>query len=274
VVIALALWMARGYTLSGMPFYPSNAFRVEADWSVPRQVADEEALWISGWARAPNVNAHQVVGNWNWFHPWFLRITGTSSSVAGIFFNGIVYPLTFGTTATALSIVLTIMVRAKRKSQVGLAPFLLILPAATGLVYWFVMAPDPRFARSLFWIFPLAPCLVLVSVARRLLRRQLYLTAVSLIFFGLNLLLIRSIISIIRHPELRNISTSGVRPPKAVPLIQRQTVSGLNIYVPSGWEEGADECGDSPLPCTPYFNPNLRLRKSDMSSGFTVKQPK
>src|SRR5262249_20226427 len=82
--VVIALWMARGYTLSGIPFYPSNAFRVEGDWTVPRQVADEEALWISGWARAPNVNAHQVVGNWNWFHPWFLRITGASSSVAGI----------------------------------------------------------------------------------------------------------------------------------------------------------------------------------------------
>jgi len=57
-------------------------------------------------------------------------------------------------------------------------------------------------------------------------------------------------------------------------LIKRITGSGLTIYTPAQ----GDECWDAPLPCTPYFRPQLRLRGKSLSEGFyldesTVRAP-
>ena len=46
------------------------------------------------------------------------------------------------------------------------------------------------------------------------------------------------------------------------------TRSGLRLYVP---QEG-DQCWDAPLPCTPYPNADLRLRRQgDLGSGFLLE---
>ncbi|MGC8605238.1 MAG: hypothetical protein ACP5VS_16345 [Desulfomonilaceae bacterium] len=46
-------------------------------------------------------------------------------------------------------------------------------------------------------------------------------------------------------------------------------MSGLIVYTPAQ----GDQCWDSPVPSTPYFNPNLRLRVAGkIESGFTVNE--
>jgi hypothetical protein len=52
--------------------------------------------------------------------------------------------------------------------------------------------------------------------------------------------------------------------PKA-DLDVRHTPSGLAVYLPA---EGGN-CWDAPLPCTPYFDETLRLRRApSLRSGF------
>jgi hypothetical protein len=49
----------------------------------------------------------------------------------------------------------------------------------------------------------------------------------------------------------------------------RQTTSGLVVYVPAQ----GNLCWDAPLPCTPYFDETLRLRKGPlMRWGFASEQ--
>jgi hypothetical protein len=61
----------------------------------------------------------------------------------------------------------------------------------------------------------------------------------------------------------------GVQEPPPLPrpaLIVRRTLSGLAVYVPAQ----GNQCWDAPLPCTPYFDPSLRLRDaSSLRWGFT-----
>jgi hypothetical protein len=73
-------------------------------------------------------------------------------------------------------------------------------------------------------------------------------------------------------PQLSNFNFTFSRQYKDVikiSLAKNSTASGLVVYAP----EAGDQCWDSLLPCTPYFNPMLRLRTSKiMKSGFTVGQ--
>jgi hypothetical protein len=45
---------------------------------------------------------------------------------------------------------------------------------------------------------------------------------------------------------------------REVRVVQRETIEGVEIYTPA---EG-DQCWSAPLPCTPYFNRDLRVRRS------------
>jgi len=47
------------------------------------------------------------------------------------------------------------------------------------------------------------------------------------------------------------------------------TDSGLVLHIPVA----SDQCWDAELPCTPYPNPKLRLRRpDDLSSGFVLEE--
>jgi len=60
----------------------------------------------------------------------------------------------------------------------------------------------------------------------------------------------------------------GLWPIPAVPVHKFVTSSGLTLYMP----DVKDQCYDSPLPCTPFADPDLRLLESgNLAGGFTVR---
>jgi hypothetical protein len=66
---------------------------------------------------------------------------------------------------------------------------------------------------------------------------------------------------------IKAVSTSGWYAVNKVELDRKTTLSGLTVYTP----KTGDQCWDSPLPSTPYFNDRLKLINSEnISSGFTV----
>jgi hypothetical protein len=79
------------------------------------------------------------------------------------------------------------------------------------------------------------------------------------------------------HPRL--LWNSYVRPSISVravpqlaepPVVPHQTFSGLTIYVPVE----TNQCWNAPLPCSPYFNDTLRLRRpNELRSGFISSGP-
>ncbi len=136
-LVALASLMvlihaARGYALSGMPFFPS-AFA--ALWSLPyapnpARVAAEVDI-IYSWARLPGVSPAIVLGNWNWLGPWF----GTLSTRV----------LILGAISSILFI-LTICAWVLSSAQRRLTKlYALYLPLLLGTLFWFFTAPDVRF---------------------------------------------------------------------------------------------------------------------------------
>jgi hypothetical protein len=251
VAAVLVVWMARGYVTSGAPLYPSTLGAIAFDWAVPRTEVAQMATLIRGWARQPNPHWRAVFDHGAWIPGWLGRIRSETVTVTG--------PLVLG----ACLVVLALGVALFRKARLN--ELLLLAPVIVGLAYWFLTAPDPRFAHALFFCFAIAAALIFLGSVQPLTSSRAFaiiLCAVlALTYRGLARQAIRE------RATLAQISVDGWQPLPTARLIARTTTSGLPILTPAK----GDQCWDAPLPCTPYFRADLRERvPGRLASGFTV----
>jgi hypothetical protein len=257
VVVVILIWGCRGYVLSGAPLYPSTIGYVSAEWAVPIEKVVDEANWVYSWARQPDTHWSNVLGSWEWFRPWTSRIIRNKEV-----FYPFVLALVFCITTVILAFV------CKKKASLRWINCAFLSPVVFGFVYWFSTAPDPRFANALFWCLSLGSALLFLSSVQPLIKKRSFAGVLCVVFIMTNLWFIGYAV---KDPyRIEAVSSSGWYPIKTIPLVQRETSSGLVVFTP----EQGDQCWDAPLPCTPYFNHSLRLRiPGKLASGFTVTMP-
>jgi hypothetical protein len=255
-ILIIAIWVLRGYLQSGTPFYPSTFGYIQFPWSMDTEWIEGEASWIYSWARLPNVHPDEVLGNWKWLPTWWDRVRTVK--------RDFIIPLITGASLLLVGGVLTFF-RKQKKSI--LMEWSILLPIAAALIYWFFSAPDIRFNITIFPLLALCGALIVSSQWYALEPKS------SIWKILLNLLLFVLIswfhlIFIAQNPGmLRKISTQGYYDPPVAALSEHVTESGLIIWMP----DRGDQCWDSPLPCTPYFQSSLRLLKPGQpENGFTV----
>jgi hypothetical protein len=257
VFVIILVLVCRGYALSGAPLYPSTIGYVSAEWSVPKEMAKEETKWILSWARQPGVHWRDVHGNWDWFQPWTRRVVRNKV--------GVVYPLVV---SAVFGIIAMILFFIYQNARLRWFNWVLPSPMAVALVYWFFTAPDSRFANALFWCLSISSTLLLLALVQGLVKKRRFAILVCVAFIIVNLWLINSTIH--KCNRIKDISYDGWHSIKTARLVQKETASGLVVFTP----KQGDQCWDSPLPCTPYFNQRLRLRISgELASGFSVIAP-
>jgi hypothetical protein len=251
VIAMLVVWMGRGYVTSGAPLYPSTLGAIAFDWAVPRAEVAQMATLIRGWARQPNPHWRSVYDHGAWIEGWLGRIRSETVTVTG--------PLALG----VCFLVLALGVGLFRKTR--LKEWLLLVPVIGGLVYWFLTAPDPRFAHALFFCFAIACALIFLAAAQRLASPRTFAIILCAVFALTYRGLARQAIR--ERATLAQISVDGWQPLPTTRLIARTTTNGLVILTPAK----GDQCWDAPLPCTPYFRVDLRERvPGKLASGFTV----
>lgn len=257
VGVILLVWGYRGFLLSGAPLYPSTLGYVATDWAMPRSEVIEESYWVYCWAKMPNTHWRHVLGNWNWLRPWFQRISHEAT---------IVIPFGLSLVCSVLAVITLAWKKRRTKQPFRFLDAGLMLPALLAVLGWFFTAPDPRYAHVLFWLLLLSSALWLLSVVQMQSTPQAYARILGVVFLLVNFYFLQSLG---RHLSmLKTVSTSGWHPAPSVPLRTERTASGLTVYTPIL----SDQCWDSPLPCTPYYSPNLRLRTPDnMASGFAPR---
>jgi len=249
--LILIPWAIRGVMLSGYPAYPLSLFSLPVEWRIPLESLRRETEWIKCWARLPGSAPGDALGTWTWVWPWLMRLTRIHAV-------DVIMPLSVG---------LAGLVLAWRSSFLPrIAYWVLLIPLGT-IVFCLATAPDPRFAGSAFWLIGLIGVTYAVtstvgrmspSASGPILRLFLILWSAILLARDINAFEVL-------HPWKRDAGCA-----RTVPMKERVTRSGLTVYVP----EKGDQCWDAPLPCTPYFDENLRLRvPGDLSKGFTVKPP-
>ena len=241
------LWMVRGVILSGYPLYPSTFAGIDVDWAMPADVVVRNVAWIKSWARSPWINPEEVLGNWGWVKPWILRTAEEARYSIGV-------PL-------ALALLGGPVMAYVTKVQVRRRPgeWLVLLVPISGILFWLVTAPDPRFGEAAFWALGLG----VVSIV---LGRSNANTAIMFVV-TLQILLFVQNVNPVEFVRQWKTDTGIVKKAAMRPV---RTLSGLTLYVP---REGK-QCWDASLPSAPFVHPNtsnLSLRVAgDLSGGFRL----
>jgi hypothetical protein len=257
--VVLLVWSVRGFILSGYPLYPSTIGHVSVEWSIPFAKVVEMKNAVYGFARQPDAHWREALGGWEWFGPWSSRISGN--------ILGVVYPLVLTGVFCIIAVISRWLSFSKKRGGLEYLDWVILLPVMIGLMFWFFTAPDPRYANALFWCLSLSSAVLFLRSIQPLLKKHWFMVLMCVVFIIANLHFIHNAVKM--RYSIKEVSSSGWHSIMTATLIQKKTLSGLVVFTPIPEQRGL--CWDSPLPCTPYFNPDLRLRiPGKLASGFTV----
>jgi hypothetical protein len=249
----ILVWVIRSVVASGYLVYPIRWTALPVGWKIPEHLIVDEVNSIGAWARLPYHPWREVIGSWNWFPQWLLRIADRPDIVAA-----------FGLMSVTLIYFFSAPKASPRRANSAVGSIRVILGIGLfSLVFWFLSAPDPRFLGAVLWIVLLGVVGlvfdgVLIEQQTRLSKMLVLLSwiAVALCFARNGLAL--------TYSTQGKLAESMAKPD----LKSAITGSGLTIYTPAQ----GDECWDAPLPCTPYFRPQLKLRGKSLSEGFYLDE--
>lgn len=132
----------------------------------------------------------------------------------------------------------------------------------SNILYWFMSAPDLRFGAAFFWIWMGLGGAFLLGRAKSMLVLGFGLAARTLVLslFSMSLSFLPA-----KPGSVWRIGQSSSR--ELVSQAFPGESSGILLYTPVR----GDQCGDAPLPCTPYPREVLRLREPGrLQKGFVV----
>jgi len=156
----LGIHAARGYALSGVPFYPST---LAGAWALPytpspaRVVAEAQSIY--SWARLPVTPTDTVLSGWTWLAPWFSALPARFSILTGL-------------ALTLLGLNLCLLGFGVSTSQPKRI-YRLYVPFVLGFVFWFFTAPDVRFLGLIPELTVLLGCWLFWSAIRQPLVQHL-----------------------------------------------------------------------------------------------------
>jgi len=254
ILLTIIPWMIRNVILSGHLIYPSTSFPFPVEWRVPDYIILNTRNWIFSWARRMHVHWGEIFYSLSWLPDWFTGLQDLLVQQLNIILVvGLVGCMIWSTDPRM------------QRSKIWVVA---LVPSAS-LVFWFMMAPDPRFAGSSFWalIILLVVWIIEMFAIGKPVDFDLRLAA-SLLFIGF-------------FVYINPVSTNNIMPyiwdvapmPEYLKRINNEyreleTNSGAQINAPPA---GTDQCWQAPIPCTPYFNPYLQLRvPGQLRYGFVL----
>ncbi|BDG06198.1 LIC_10190 family membrane protein [Anaeromyxobacter oryzae] len=236
--VAVVPWIVRSFLLSGCAVYPVAATCVDAlPWAVRRSDVRTLARWIYSWARRPGLSPDQVLGNWAWVEPWTARVLERPDhrALAVLIALGL---------ATAVA-------SARWASRAFVVTFGIALG---GVAFWFLSAPDARFAFGFLFSVALLPLAFALSrgpiLSDAATRGAL---CVALVWCGVYALQTTGVYD-------RAVNRTWQLPVAAWPDLptavatRKVAESGYEVTVPVA----GDQCWANPLPCAPQLDPRLR----------------
>src|SRR4029453_4839806 len=282
VALVLVPWMIRGIILSGYIAYPSGIGSFPVEWPIPLIYVAKLATIFQVWGRQPGSGDPKVLSDWGWLVPWAYRLP--------IF--DVVVPLLL--TLAGCFFTLLYRVMKNRESRASGVQWLFLLPSVASLLFWFVTAPDPRYASAAFWVLG-AGAIALAAQELGMSFNQKMGRFAAFFCLAIVASLIASVVidgqaealrgiikennplQVFRHLSIKRDlilsepgGDSGFYASPHVDLNTFVTHSGLLMYVP----KNGKQCWDAPLPCARRPIPDLRLRQEgDMRSGFMCSDP-
>ncbi|GAB4428610.1 MAG: hypothetical protein OHK0015_11680 [Chloroflexi bacterium OHK40] len=252
VIVVLGVWAVRGVILSGYPAYPSTLGAMPVPWRVPTALVLSEANWVRSWARQQDRHWTEVLGGAGWLQSWLTTMSPLLSRPIAL-------------TILAGMFALATLGALPRRGPLWRA-LLFLLPPAASAVFWFVTAPGFRFAGAAFWVLGLGLVICTVEgLGPRLAAGSPFAAVCLAVVAGLLLYVapVRGPLLLVPPPG----SEDGFWALPVAPTRPYTTASGLELALPAT----GDQCWATPLPCTPYPRPELRLREpGNLGGGFVL----
>ena len=253
-VLILVLWSFRGILLSGCPVYPSTFGCLHVAWAEPIDSVRLEANRIYSWARENGAPPDQVLNSWLWLGPWLEGILQDNMIT-------VVYPLILSVLGTIASV---IFFRRASFKKVNRKIFLVPIPIWIGLIFWFGLAPDPRFANALFWILPIATMFIIAKIFEASQKLKSGIVLAMFVIINANVIWF-----LVNNPQVfTSLPPDGYALLPKVRLVEKTTLSGVEIWTPLN----GNQCWDSRIPCTPDFNKNLNFIDNKIFPEFITGQ--
>jgi len=258
VLGGMFFWTLRGIVSSGYLVYPVVQTGLPVSWKIPPALTIDEAQAVKSWARAPGQAYETVLASWDWLGPWWKANLSRWDFVAPLALAGI-----------ALVILLVTLVARWRwrlaPTPEYFAPLAVAAASGASLAFWFASAPDARFMGAAAYLLPLA--LLEICFATWNARAAQWAAAISLA--ALSLLL--AAVCLGTQPGWITVPPEHLAQPIPVAkMVVHQTDAGLRVWVP----EQGDLSWDAPLPCTPYFHPELQFREGRPFDEFRLNAAK
>ena len=243
--------LARGYLLSGAPLFPSTfATYDKFNWSMDFDAIKNISNWVYCWARNPGSECMTALENWEWLSKWWKKFP--SFHFLHLLFSSFMIVIPF------------ILRRFFSLNKNAVLILLSVIPSLIGLIVWFFLAPNPRFLGATTYILLGLSIFFFTTASNFQLKHKLqnFSYLLTIIFVFSIIIFPRSLIRSGSLDSLKSILSGGFQPIQNVKIIERRTTSGLSVYTPAI----GDQCFDSPLPCTPYFDADLRFETNE--SGY------
>lgn len=243
-------FVIRNIILSGWLVFPSpvNFLRLSLPWAASVDENSAIANDILAWARFPGERYLESLGQslFSWLVPWLGR-------------NQHSYELAISACGVAFFVIGFVRPRTRAFAH-DVPRLILFLGILSGLVLWFVSAPDLRFASVLFWVLAsvlMIPKLTQFGLLKGSIEKRLLITILfTSMYSGLFPLLKTPTINLIKIPSKNSY------------LLEEKYLKSDITHDTKILKPNPDDvrCGDSPVPCVPY-DTNFRFIDGEFSKG-------
>ncbi len=248
VVLVFSSFIVRNYYLSGYVIYPFSKLDIyNTDWKIPADNVNAEKSAIEGWAKIwtapyPDVVKMKIQ---EWILPWFKLLNIANKVLVTINF---------------LSIFTLIIMLIKRDFFLATLQLIILI----NLVFWFLMAPDPRFAYGFIFLGTSMTLAYIIKLFESMGITGLF----KYIKICLVCLLLLVISKRIRFPLV----TAG-NPSLWILPAPFGTVETKNYYSDFEYRVPIPEggCFNVEIPCVPYPLKDIVLRGKSIQDGFKIK---
>ncbi len=285
ITLFVVIWIVRGYIQTGYPAFPSDKGGIKFTWSVPKSLANymENCVYCGSKTNGQIVDPKHPIfmDKWAWIDPWIKwnffdeneylsddLVNDTITLIFLLLLPMIMFNWGIGSVNLLILGILFFIVWLRALfRQKGLFYktnylFYLLLVAVASICFWFIVAPEVRFANGIFIVFFITSLLLVKTAYPKMtlkpsLKNILMILPAILFIWGFML----------QHSN-NTFFIVGIKKLNKVPMKVFVTKSGLKLLVPTL----SDQCWDSDLPSTPYPNSNLALIGTSIDDGFCIKE--
>jgi hypothetical protein len=248
--------IGRSYLLSGAPFFPSPFLGIwSLTWAVPFGIASNESQLIYAWAKQPGISlVSDVPVGFGWVGAWLLALPQT-------------FKYLFVTSSVLLLLSLSLC-RVPKDGRLNKA-WLLGIPIASAVVFWFFTAPDPRFLGAIVVLYFAWSLYMFATIIRHLAHRYVPNT-LKVGRLLIQIFVIIGMVSLFVRWSLSEIS--ALQGWGAMPTPKREVQ--VNRFGYKAFVSTTDTlCWNSELPCTFMLDDGLQRRPLSELGRWPSIQP-